>query len=96
MLFAGPSADSTLFIDLHAALQKSITGSALFEAVFAFSTNPGFPAQTGYLEPANADRLGLQGITLLALRPDGYIGLRSDRDHLPALERYRALIQSTR
>jgi hypothetical protein len=30
--------------------------------------------------------------TLLAVRPDGYVGLRSDGDHLNALERYRALV----
>ena len=93
MLFAGPSADASTFADLHAALQKSIAGSPLFEAVVAFSTYTEFPAQIGYLEAAVADRLGLEQITLLALRPDGYIGLRSDQDHLNALERYRALIQ---
>jgi hypothetical protein len=32
----------------------------------------------------------MEGITLLAIRPDGYIGLRSDRNHLSALERYAA------
>jgi hypothetical protein len=28
------------------------------------------------------------------VRPDGYIGLRSDHDHLSALERYRRLIHA--
>jgi 2-polyprenyl-6-methoxyphenol hydroxylase-like FAD-dependent oxidoreductase len=93
-LLAGPSADASAFAGLHAGLQTFIAGSPLFEAVFAFSTNPDFPVQTGYLEPTTADRLGLHQITLLALRPDGYIGLRSDRDHLDQLERYRALIQT--
>jgi 2-polyprenyl-6-methoxyphenol hydroxylase-like FAD-dependent oxidoreductase len=96
MLLAGPPADAAAFAGLYAALQTFITGSPLFEAVFAFSTNPEFPAQTGYLEPSVADRLGLQQITLLALRPDGYIGLRSEHDHLNALERYRALIHAGR
>ena len=96
MLLAGPSADASAFADLHAALQTYIAGSPLFEAVFAFSTNPEFPAQTGYLEPTVSDRLGLQETTLLALRPDGYIGLRSEHDHLGALKRYRALIQAGR
>ena len=44
--------------------------------------------------PAAADALALQGTTVFAVRPDGYIGLRSDRDHLRALERYRTLIMS--
>ena len=88
MLLAGQSADASAFARLHAALEIFIAGSPLFEAVFAFSTNPEFPLQTGYLEPTVTDRLGLQDITLLALRPDGYIGLRSEHDHLTALERY--------
>jgi hypothetical protein len=40
--------------------------------------------------------LGLHEIALLALRPDGYIGLRSKHDHLSAIERYCALIQAGR
>ncbi len=94
VLLAGPSADASAFADLHAALQTFITGAPLFEAVFTFSTNPEFTTQTGYLEPTVTDLLGLQETTLLALRPDGYIGLRSEHDHLNALERYRALIHA--
>src|SRR5271170_2261211 len=96
MLLAGPSADASAFARLHAALEIFIAGSPLFEAVFAFSTNPEFPLQTGYLEPTVTDLLGLQETTLLALRPDGYIGLRSEHDHLNALEQYRALIHAGR
>jgi len=96
MLLAGPSASLSAFAALQAALQACITGSPLFEAVFAFSTNPELPVQTGYLETSVADRLGLHEITLLALRPDGYIGLRSEYDHLDSLERYRALLLAGR
>jgi hypothetical protein len=46
------------------------------------------------MEPAQASQLGIEGITLLAVRPDGYVGLRSDRDPLGALERYTAFIQT--
>jgi hypothetical protein len=28
------------------------------------------------------------------VRPDGYVGMRCDRDHLGALERYRALVRA--
>jgi 2-polyprenyl-6-methoxyphenol hydroxylase-like FAD-dependent oxidoreductase len=41
-----------------------------------------------------ADRLGVTGVTLLAVRPDGYIGLRADRDHLEALATYQPLLGS--
>jgi hypothetical protein len=32
-------------------------------------------------------------ITLLAVRPDGYVGLRADDDHLAAVEHYDALLR---
>ena len=48
------------------------------------------------MEPAEASQLGIEGITLLAVRPDGYVGLRSDRDHLGELESYTAFIQTGR
>jgi 2-polyprenyl-6-methoxyphenol hydroxylase-like FAD-dependent oxidoreductase len=92
MLLAGPTAHVPTLVDLHAALQKLATDSPLFEATVALSTNPDLLVQIGHLEPAAADLLGVEQITLLALRPDGYVGLRADRDHLNALERYSTLL----
>jgi 2-polyprenyl-6-methoxyphenol hydroxylase-like FAD-dependent oxidoreductase len=94
MLLAGPDADDSAFVDLHTALQDLAKGSPLFEAAVALSTRPDLPAPIGQLASSAADLLGVEGITLLAMRPDGYIGLRSDRNHLIALERYRALIHT--
>jgi hypothetical protein len=45
------------------------------------------------LDPATAKLLGVDGITLLVVRPDNYIGLRADANHLAALARYRTLLQ---
>ncbi len=80
--------------DLLAALRDFVTDSRLFEATIAFGTRDERPDQIGQLELAAADLLGVEGITLLAVRPDGYIGLRADRDHVGALERYRALVHA--
>jgi 2-polyprenyl-6-methoxyphenol hydroxylase-like FAD-dependent oxidoreductase len=92
MLLAGPAAPGSALKDLYAALQDLATGSPLFEAAVVLGTHPDLPPQIGHLEPAAADLLGVEEITLLALRPDGYVGLRADRDHLNALERYRTLL----
>jgi hypothetical protein len=83
-------------VDLHKNLQEFATDSPLFEAAIALGTHPGLPLQIGRLELAGADRLGVQDTTLLAVRPDGYIGLRCDGDHLSALERYRTLVHAGR
>jgi hypothetical protein len=96
LLLAGPSAHVPTLVDLHGALQKLTTDSLLFEAAVALGSDTDLPAQIGKFEPGATDLIGVDGITILAVRPDGYIGLRADRDHLKALERYGALIGAGR
>jgi 2-polyprenyl-6-methoxyphenol hydroxylase-like FAD-dependent oxidoreductase len=96
ILLGGPTANTTSLLDLHATLQKHVNDSTLFETARTLSSCANVPDQIGQLEAAEASRLGVEGSTLLAVRPDGYVGLRSDRDHLGALERYTALIQTGR
>jgi hypothetical protein len=79
---------------LHAALQEYVKDSTLFETAIALSANDDVADQIGYLEAAEASRLGIEGSTLLAVRPDGYVGMRSDQDHLAALEGYTASLQT--
>ena len=94
VLLGGPTARGPALADLLVAVRELATDSPLFEAVIAFGTRPDLPANIGHLYPAAADLLGVQDTTVLAVRPDGYIGLRSDRDHLIALEHYHALVQA--
>ena len=68
------------FASLLDDLQKFVSGSRVFEAVVSLRAN---------------DVLDVRGsTTLLAIRPDGYVGMRSERDHLAALERYHSLVTS--
>jgi 2-polyprenyl-6-methoxyphenol hydroxylase-like FAD-dependent oxidoreductase len=92
LLLSGPGADRAEFERLRAALRPLASNSPLFETAVALGTRSDLPLPVGRLEPASADLLGIEGITLLAVRPDGYIGLRADQDHLSALERYRTLL----
>jgi 2-polyprenyl-6-methoxyphenol hydroxylase-like FAD-dependent oxidoreductase len=96
MLLGGPTADGPTVAALHTALQEFATGSPLFEMAIALGIHPDLPLSIGRLDLAEAARLGVQDTTLLAVRPDGYIGLRCDGDHLNTLERYRALVHSGR
>jgi hypothetical protein len=96
LLMAGPGAHIPTLVDLQGALQKLTTDSLVFEAAVALGSDADLPAQIGRFEPGVSDLIGVEGITLLAVRPDGYIGLRADRDHLNALERYGALIGAGR
>jgi hypothetical protein len=91
VLLGGPQTDGAALLALFDDLQAR-TGSPLFEAAVALGAGAGLPDGIGHLEPETADLLGVEGTTLLAVRPDGYIGLRADHDHLAALERYRTLV----
>jgi 2-polyprenyl-6-methoxyphenol hydroxylase-like FAD-dependent oxidoreductase len=89
LLLAGPNANAAQFAELHAALQEQTTASPLFERAVCLATET---AAEHRLTTDAAKLLGVDAITLLVLRPDNYIGLRADADHLAALYRYRALL----
>jgi 2-polyprenyl-6-methoxyphenol hydroxylase-like FAD-dependent oxidoreductase len=94
MLLGGPAANPVALSALHAALQEHIKHSTLFEAAVAVTAGAEVPASIGQFDPIAAAQLGMEGSTLLAIRPDGYVGLRADRDHLAALERYSTFLQT--
>jgi hypothetical protein len=94
ILVGGPTANPSALLALHAALQEHVKHSTLFEAAVALTAGANVPDSIGYLDPTAASQLGMEGSTLLAIRPDGYVGLRADRDHLAALERYSAFLQT--
>jgi 2-polyprenyl-6-methoxyphenol hydroxylase-like FAD-dependent oxidoreductase len=94
ILLGGPSTDTSTLLDLHTALQKQVEDLALFGTVIVLSSCANGSNKIGHLDSAHTAHLGIGESTLLAVRPDGYVGLRSDRDHLDALERYAALIQN--
>lgn len=80
VLLGGPSADAKTFMHLHTALRAFAATCPWIEASIT-------------LEAAISERLGVDDTTLLVVRPDGHIGLRADREHRGALERYCHCIQ---
>jgi 2-polyprenyl-6-methoxyphenol hydroxylase-like FAD-dependent oxidoreductase len=58
-------------------LRAAAGGAGLVEAALALGVNPG-----------DAERLGVSDLTVLAVRPDGYVGLRADGEHAEALRDY--------
>jgi 2-polyprenyl-6-methoxyphenol hydroxylase-like FAD-dependent oxidoreductase len=90
LLFGGRTARPAALANLFDALRESITESPVFSAAFAFSTERDQAEYIGRIEARNADALDVRDMTLIVVRPDGYIGMRSDADHLEALASYRA------
>ncbi|MCP9819421.1 FAD-dependent monooxygenase [Synechococcus sp. Cruz-9H2] len=83
LLLADPQAPAEPLASLQAELEADRAAGtvppALVEAVVS-------------LELAEAPSLGLGPLTLLAVRPDGFIALRADSDHSSAVRRYAALV----
>jgi len=78
---------------LFAELEATAYASGLFDGAFALSTEPGAVAAFGEIDPGSADRLGAGEATLLAVRPDGHVGLRADASHAAELARYVELLR---
>ncbi|MCP9834854.1 MULTISPECIES: FAD-dependent monooxygenase [unclassified Cyanobium] len=83
LLVAGPEVPPDALAGLQAELEadraEGTLPPALVEAVVAVRLE-------------EAPSLGLGPLTLLAVRPDGFIGLRADADHRRAVRRYGGLV----
>jgi hypothetical protein len=78
--------------ELLGTLLDVVAGSPMLDAVIALGIGEHPSEAAGHIEPSAAALLAVDEITLFAVRPDGYIGLRADHDHLAALARYQALV----
>ena len=74
---------------LVAAMEELARGSPVIDAVFGFWVTTRQNG-IGEIETAVAKRLGLDGVTVLAVRPDRYIGFRDDGPGANAMARYVA------
>lgn len=93
LVIGGTNADDDSLVRLDADLRRR-DDMFLIEKVVVLTVRGEHPSAHAGLAPDDADRLGVSGITLLVVRPDGHIGLRADRDHLDALAAYQARLVS--
>ena len=87
MVIGGPAADPGAVAYLVQRLEATYGGSRSVSAVFGFSTRTDGGA-VGRIDAEVAERLGIDGVTVLAIRPDRYVGLRHDGTEPEAVERY--------
>lgn len=78
---------------LEGALQNR-DGMTLLEATAVLFTSPDASRGYPWVAATAVDQLGIGALTLLVVRPDGHVGLRSDSDHLDRLANYQMLIAS--
>jgi 2-polyprenyl-6-methoxyphenol hydroxylase-like FAD-dependent oxidoreductase len=91
LLIAGEGADAARFAAVREAIAARADASPLVERIATVAAGEGVPADAR-LAPADAEVLGVEDITLLAVRPDAYVGLRADDDHAASFDRYEGLL----
>lgn len=89
ILVGGPSVSPDQ-LNAHDHALRSCGAGSIFEAGLVLSSNG--PSAEGHwgIAPDAAARLGVGGVTLFVVRPDGYLGLRADDGHAAALAAYAA------
>src|SRR6185369_6862859 len=95
LLIGGASSGDDDLAPLAGSLRAWSDG-ALIEATIVLTARSGNRHTWASLPSAAADQLGIGGVSLLVVRPDGHIGLRADRDHLDVLAAYHSLLASGR
>lgn len=93
VLVGGASAGPEDLAEVHRAV-AAYSGGAILEASAALSARGPGPHGHGAIDPAVAEGLGVGGMTLFVVRPDGYLGLRADAGHVEALAAYVARLGS--
>ena len=85
IVVSGILAEADEAAELH-RLVKAHSGTPVFD----FDAEPAAGEESASSDPAIAERLGVRGVTLFVVRPDGYLGLRADGHHADALDAYAA------
>jgi 2-polyprenyl-6-methoxyphenol hydroxylase-like FAD-dependent oxidoreductase len=91
LVIGGPATHPRAVTDLVEELEATHRDSTALEAVLGFSTRRDESA-VGWIDEDVARLLGIGDITLLAIRPDRYVGLRDDDAEPEAVARYLQLL----
>jgi hypothetical protein len=92
LVLGGASADSTEVARLESEI-RARGQTPVIETVGALSARSDDGNPHARLSPASAQRLGVDGIALFVVRPDGYLALRADLNHLEAYSAYLARLR---
>jgi len=72
---------------------RNLRDVSIIEETFVLGSGTANGDPQGRITRAAAELLGVGDLTLLVVRPDGYLGLRADREHLDAFSTYQARLK---
>jgi FAD binding domain-containing protein len=87
LVLGGPEADTEEVLRVKRVLDATIAGSVMVDAVLGFCAPPAI-AGVGQMDHSVAEQLGIERLTVLAIRPDRYVGLRLDGSDPTIVEKY--------
>jgi 2-polyprenyl-6-methoxyphenol hydroxylase-like FAD-dependent oxidoreductase len=87
LVIGGPQAAADQVLALVTAIEAAHSSSSVVSAVVGLTAQAEGPP-LGRLDARVADQLGIDGVTVLAVRPDRYVGLRHDGGDPGAVQAY--------
>ena len=90
-MLGGPAAAPGQVSGLSAALREDLADSPIVGAVIGLTAGPP-EAGVGAMDSGVADRLGVDRLTVLAVRPDRFLGLRDDGGDAATVHEYLRLL----
>ena len=94
LLIGGSTIHTEALARVDDLIRAQSLASAIIEAIVVIAAGAGDQSPYARVTPTAAEQLGIGEITLLVIRPDGHIGLRSDRNHVDDLTAYQQLLVS--
>jgi 2-polyprenyl-6-methoxyphenol hydroxylase-like FAD-dependent oxidoreductase len=96
LLIGGTSFQVEALAHAEKLMRDQNHSSAIIEEIVVITAGSGDQNRFARIAPAAADELGIGASTLLVIRPDGHIGLRSDQGHVGDLAAYQRLLVAGR
>ena len=94
LLIGGRSAEMEALARVDSSIRAQTVASVIIEEVVVIAVGFGDGSAYARVTATAAEQLGIGEITLLVIRPDGHIGLRSDRNHVEDLTAYQQVLVS--
>lgn len=96
LLIGGLSVQTEALARVDKRMRAQSRASAIIEEIVAITADSDDQSPYARIAPTAAEELGIGELTLLVIRPDGHIGLRSDRNHVEDLAAYQRLLVTGR
>lgn len=96
LLIGGLSVQTEALARVDKLMRAQSRASAIIEEIVAITAGSDDQSPYARIAPTAAEELGIGELTLLVVRPDGHIGLRSDRNHVEDLAAYQRLLVTGR